>query len=283
MSGIVWLASFPKSGNTWFRVFLQNLLAAKESPADINRLGLPIVSARKRFEHAVGLEASDLKPDEIARLRPQATEIMARTAKEPLVLKIHDAYRPADGDPPIVSATATACTVYLVRNPLDVAISWAHHRGQSLDRAIDDLCNPRFQLGGSVKRISQQLPQIIRDWSSHARSWMAAPVRMHVVRYEDLLTHPVDTFEAAVRFIGWPFDRPQIERAERFSRFDVISAQERETPFREKSPRTNRFFRQGRSGMWQTLLTPAQVDRVVEAHADVMHRFGYLTDDQEPL
>ena len=38
MSGIIWLASYPKSGNTWFRVFLTNLLEEKDQPADINDL-----------------------------------------------------------------------------------------------------------------------------------------------------------------------------------------------------------------------------------------------------
>ena len=112
---------------------------------------------------------------------------------------------------------------------------------------------------------------------------MDAPVRLHVIRYEDLKTRPVETFEAVVRFLGWPHDRAQIERAERLSRFDVVQAQERDVPFCEKSPRTRRFFRQGRSGAWRDVLTPAQVDHLVRSHGDVMRRFGYLSEDGCPL
>jgi aryl sulfotransferase len=68
-SGIIWLASYPKSGNTWLRVFLTNYLRDGDQPADLNDLdGGPIASARLAFEEAVGVEASDLTQAEIERL-----------------------------------------------------------------------------------------------------------------------------------------------------------------------------------------------------------------------
>ncbi|MEJ2083836.1 MAG: sulfotransferase, partial [Acidobacteriota bacterium] len=39
MTGIVWLASYPKSGNTWLRAFLMNFLDPGKRPVDINQLG----------------------------------------------------------------------------------------------------------------------------------------------------------------------------------------------------------------------------------------------------
>ena len=72
MNGIIWLASYPKSGNTWFRVFLTNLRGEEDGPAQINKLGsTPIASARGIFDDEAGIEASDLTPDEIDRLRPE--------------------------------------------------------------------------------------------------------------------------------------------------------------------------------------------------------------------
>ncbi len=70
---IVWLASYPKSGNTWMRAFLSNYLADGDKPVDINSLdtGGPIASARTIFDEAVGVEASDLTQDEIERYRPR--------------------------------------------------------------------------------------------------------------------------------------------------------------------------------------------------------------------
>ena len=67
---IIWLASYPKSGNTWMRTFLTNYWRDAAEPVDINSLeGGPIASARRVFDDAVGVEASDLTPAEIERLR----------------------------------------------------------------------------------------------------------------------------------------------------------------------------------------------------------------------
>lgn len=279
MNGIIWLASFPKSGNTWFRIFLHNLHEPDEAPIDINALGFPVISLRNLFERAVGVEASDLTPDEVTRMRAPACAVMARRARGALLFKIHDAYRPTDDAQPVVSTEVTSGAIYLIRNPLDVAVSWAHHRRISIAGAVDELCDPAMKLSGDTGRLSTQLRQIVRDWSGHVRSWLEAPFPVHVVRYEDLLDRPVETFEAAVRFIGWPHDRAAVEQAERHSRFDVLASQERKAAFREKSPRTQRFFRKGQRGGWRTVLTAEQVQRVVTAHGDMMRRFGYLPDD----
>ena len=55
MGGIYWLASYPKSGNTWFRAFLCNLQEDGEEPADINDLATGgIASARGWLDEVLG-------------------------------------------------------------------------------------------------------------------------------------------------------------------------------------------------------------------------------------
>ncbi|MCP5028332.1 MAG: sulfotransferase domain-containing protein, partial [Actinomycetia bacterium] len=82
MKPIVWLASYPKSGNTWFRTFLANLLRDDEDPVDINELRTgSIASARNPFDIHTGLEASDLTQDEIDLLRPGVYRRMAEMAE----------------------------------------------------------------------------------------------------------------------------------------------------------------------------------------------------------
>ena len=67
---IVWLASYPKSGNTWMRAFLTALLNPEKSGLDINNM-VPstIASSRQLFDEMSGVSASDLLPDEIDRLK----------------------------------------------------------------------------------------------------------------------------------------------------------------------------------------------------------------------
>ena len=82
---IVWLASYPKSGNTWLRAVLTNYLRDDREPASINALvGGPVASDRETFSEIVGLDSSDLTPEEILRHRPLFHELLARELAQEL-------------------------------------------------------------------------------------------------------------------------------------------------------------------------------------------------------
>ena len=137
MSGIFWLASYPKSGNTWFRIFLTNLLREACAPADINDLKeSPYASARAMFDEFTGIEASDLCADEIDRLRPELYRYLADHAEGPFFMKIHDAYTLVADNQPLIPTAASTGALYFIRNPLDVAVSFAHHSGWDYDTKL---------------------------------------------------------------------------------------------------------------------------------------------------
>ena len=93
MNGIVWLASYPKSGNTWFRAFAANLRSDSDEPVDINSLRTgSIASARRVFDEFSGVEASDLTAVESESLLPKVYLRMAEEATETEYYKVHDAY-----------------------------------------------------------------------------------------------------------------------------------------------------------------------------------------------
>ncbi len=105
---IVWLASYPKSGNTWFRVFLSNLLNKSDQPADINNLyTTPIASSRELFDEATGLSSSELTSEEIDLLRPHVYEFISRTSSELQYQKVHDAWQITKSGEPMFSDTIT--------------------------------------------------------------------------------------------------------------------------------------------------------------------------------
>ena len=64
---LVWLASYPKSGNTWTRLFLSQFLTGSVDPVDLNAIDLhgSISSSRPSFDEVVGLPSSDLTDDEV--------------------------------------------------------------------------------------------------------------------------------------------------------------------------------------------------------------------------
>lgn len=284
MGGIYWLASYPKSGNTWLRTFLRNLIEDGDQPADINDLKTGnIASSRGWLDEVLGFDTAELDPDEVDRLRPVVYRWSLRD--DPIGYhKIHDAYTTTLDGEPLVSREATLGALYLLRNPLDVAPSYANHNHSSIDDAITRMSAPDHALCKSRKSLPNQVRQRLLTWSEHVLSWVDAPaLNVEVIRYEDLLNDPLATFTRAARFLQLPDDTARIEKAIRFSDFKVLARQEEEQGFRERPPKTERFFRQGKSGDWRDRLTPEQVARIVAGQGEVMRRFGYLNAAGEPV
>lgn len=280
MKGIVWLASYPKSGNTWFRVFLANLLQDAARPVDINRLPGKLFASRPWFDRVLGWESAELTEAELRVVRLDVQAACARAGGA--VFKVHEAFaHPRDGQP-LFSPPATRAVLYFVRHPLDVVVSYAHHRGESLEAIIARMNDPETTLATEPDLAARQLPQPIGHWSGHVRSWVDAPgLPLQVLRYEDLLAQPHARFGEACRFAGFPAEPARVARALEHARFETLQRQEEGGGFRE-SFRGNRFFRQGRAGGWREVLSPAQVAAIVQTHGDVMRRFGYLNADGTP-
>jgi len=278
MKGIVWVASFPKSGNTWFRAFLTNLRSESDRPADINQLDHYNFAARRIFDAALGWETSDLSPESINRLRLPVQEVLAR--EEDGFFKVHEAFVHPETGEPLFAMGATRAALYFIRNPLDVAISYSQHIGQDIDAAIKRMNDRMAHLAAKTTEIHAQLLQPLGDWSSHVRSWVDAPgLRVQVLRYEDMLAKPHETFTAACRFAGLPDDPSRVAKALEYSSFKELQRQEKAKGFREATASERQFFRHGRAGIWREVLSAAQIDSIVRAHGEVMRRFGYLNLD----
>ncbi len=285
---ILWLASYPKSGNTWFRVFLTNLIRNSDEPADLNSLEpARIASSRTLFDEHAGVESSDLTEDEIERLQSrvfEAVSVKNENCAEPVVMKIHDAFTLNSKGEPLVSPKATRKALYLIRNPLDVAVSYAHHVACHIDTAIEHMADETHFFNQSKKRINNQFRQRLLSWSRHVESWVdGLGPYIHLLRYEDMIRAPLETFTRAVRFAQLPDDAKRIQKAILFSDIRELQRQEKTRGFKEKSPKASSFFRKGTCGSWRESLTPEQALRIIEKHRTVMRRFGYLDNNDEPV
>lgn len=280
MSRIVWLASYPKSGNTWLRAFLANFQAPGDRPADINNLRVGGISSdRHAADDALGVECSDLTPQELELYRPAVYRDIANRTDKELFVKVHDAYTFNSEAEPLFPADVTRAAVYLVRNPLDVAVSFAHHENRTLDDTIDRMSRETLTLAEHHDRLHFQLPQRLRSWSQHVLSWLdqrAIPVRL--MRYEDMYRRPVEEFTETVRFIGLDVDVERVRRAVACSSFETLRQQELAHGFKEKPFGAISFFRGGAVGGWREALTETQVERLVYDHGAVMRRLGYLRE-----
>ena len=280
MKKLVWIASYPKSGNTWFRVFLSNLFNPTDAPADINNLErTPIASSRNYFDEFSGINSSELSHDEIDNLRPAVYEEIARNSKTLQFLKIHDAYTSLPSGDMLIPAAVTKGVIYIIRNPLDVAVSFAHHSACSPDKMIRLMNDDNHSFCSRNDMLMTQLRQKLLSWSAHVLSWTEQVLMpVHIMRYEDMLANPLLAFTKALAFLEIPFTSEQIQKAVAFSSFDILRQQEEKNGFKEKTIKSVYFFRKGKAGSWREELSVEQQQIIIDNHAMVMKKFGYLTE-----
>ena len=291
--GIFWITGYPKSGSTWLRAVLTNYLQDGDEGASINALvGEWGVSSRGNFDELIGLDSADLRPDEVAFHLPRFRELLADTLsvrrqrdcaggggpRSPHFAKTHEAFQGPSGGARF-SPAGTAGAVYLVRNPLDVAVSYAHHLQWSVDRTLERMANPAAHEVPAVRRIRTLLPNPLRTWSEHAASWLEQKtLPTCVAHYEDLLADPCAGFGRIVRFAGLEWQAERLARAIDHAAFPRLRAQEAEQGFNERQQTAPNFFRAGVAGGWRDVLTRSQVQAVVGAHGPMMARLGYLRE-----
>ncbi|MGO1119946.1 sulfotransferase domain-containing protein [Rhodovibrionaceae bacterium A322] len=274
MGALIWLASYPKSGNTWMRAFLHNMLRNPDKPIPINEIdrftiGDANIGWYNRFTSKKG---DELSLEDLAELRPKVHRAFTTAFPDSVFVKTHS-YMGESCGTPLITMEVTAGAIYVVRNPLDVTISFADHFGLTIDKAIEAMSRP----GGHSKPTESAVVEFINGWSQHVQSWTQIPnPALHVVRYEDMTNKPLQTFRKITKFLGVNPSDERISKAIRFSSFKELQKQEKETGFVERSENQKAFFRKGGTGGWRKKLTDEQVRKIVKLHREQMNRFGYI-------
>jgi hypothetical protein len=251
----------------------------EEIDLDLNDLSTGnIASSREWVEAGLGFDISELSHDQIDVLRPYAYSHISRQLCEPGYHKTHDAYTHASTGEPLFPLEATAGVLYIVRNPLDVAVSFAGHMNCTFDESIASMSKQDFAFCGKPFGIANQLRQRLLDWSAHVESWLDSGLPIQVVRYEEMRQKPLETFTAVAKYLGLPCDQVAISNAIALCDFDRLKEKEKQTGFREKPAKAKAFFRKGIVGDWRSSLTADQAKAVLSDHGRVMERLGYTAE-----
>jgi hypothetical protein len=274
MGNIVWLASYPKSGNTWLRAFLANLIANRNEPVQLNDLRqfCDDESLPERYANLAGKPARELDFAAVSRLRPQVHSTIAAAHPRTVFVKTHNPAIYPEQDP-VHNPAVTAAAIYVVRNPLDVVVSMAPHFGLSIDEAIEFMGH---EDAGSPNE-DHFIGQWLGSWSSHVAGWSEQKFhRVLFLRYEDMLDKPAKAFGKVAKLVAPTADAARVERARRHASFRTLAQLEQRDGFIECSHKTERFFRNGRTGTWREALTREQATRIVARHRQQMARFQYV-------
>jgi hypothetical protein len=274
LKSIVWLASYPKSGNTWSRIFLANYLLGSLEPIPINqvhRIGIgDSVANAYRIVNGGRYDPMDVMGH--LRLRERVLRGIVNNGADMNFVKTHNAKDRAFGVE-LILPRYTRAAVYILRNPLDVAVSYARHYGQMPSQAAESISRPDNTTSADPTSVKQYLG----NWSDHVTGWTdTTEFPVHVMRFEDMKADPQKAFAGLLRFLAIPNEPERLERAVRFSSFDEMKRQESVTPFIERSTNLDRFFHTGETGQWKAALSREDVAFLRERHGKVMAKYGYL-------
>jgi len=266
MGKIVWLASYPKSGNTWLRAFLHNYIARPDSPQSINDLTAftAVESAAAFFRQP----NETLTTEQTQHLRPAVHESLTKLHDDLVFIKTHNA-NVAVHEIPLCTPAQTAGAIYILRDPRDVALSYAAFTGKPVNDIITFMANPRAANRANEKQVFE----LLSSWSNHVESWASTPKTL-ALRYEDLLADPARHFGRIIHYLGGEDEPERLARAIEFSNFKTLSQQERMHGYNAGSDKAP-FFRAGRAGQWREQLTLAQRLRIETDHAAMMRKFDY--------
>jgi hypothetical protein len=224
-----------------------------------------------RYEDLAGRKIDPISAADVAPLRPRVQASIANRRGLSLV-KTHNTRR-FDSGYPLINSEATAGAVYIVRNPLDVAVSYARHRDYTIDRTIDQMA--RF---GIINPPTEGMVYWVPStWSDNVESWTAEKnAATLVLRYEDLTERPEEGFGRLAAHLHLRPSPEQVRMAVAAASFANLRRAEQRHGFTERPLAEGQFFREGRTGAWREYLSPEQVARIVSAHGVQMARFGYV-------
>jgi hypothetical protein len=269
MRKVHWLGSYPKSGNTWVRLFLA---AYRYGVANINQAAELMKGDNNlpAYQAASPVPINSATTHEALGLRYAALmHLVSQHAVDPVILKTHNAAATLNGVE-LIWEPITEASVYLVRDPRDVALSYSRHVGKSVDDTIE-------LMGQELARTTThdtEVAHFLSSWSNHVESWLAKD-NVTVIRYEDLLKDPVPGFVEIVKAVGYDLDEERVAAAVDAVAFDKLKQQEKAHGFLEASRKNSSFFHKGKAGRWRDTLTAEQVARIEQDHGKMMQLCGY--------
>lgn len=278
---IIWIASFPKSGNTWMRLLLAHLFLPRDKEIDINSINLFTLSDQRQdfYDKANGGPFRTEDPAVWIRMRQKAVRLIAASKPPHHFVKTHARIARVEGFP-LIPPDVTAGAIYMLRNPFDVAISYARHMSVSIDESIALMADPDTTNGRATGIL-----ELVGRWDHHSRDWLGAPgLRLHKLRYEDLLTETEAEMRRLLGFLGAKVTDGDLRRAIRKTRFSELQKQEKQKGFKERPPQMKQFFHSGTAGGWREKLTPEQIGRIREEFADAIEQhYPELMDESADL
>ena len=192
---IIWIASYPKSGNTYIRSFLTSYYFSKKGKFDFNLLSNIPQFPSIRFSKKDFLSFKDAAKNWIAN----QNFFFDKTKN--FFLKTHNSLDKFDNIE-FTTSDQTVGAVYIVRDPRNVITSMCHHYSFSLDYALEKMLDLNASLSEKASNGDCSNFTFLGSWAEHYKSWKNnKKFEVLIIKYEDLKDKKEEMFEKIIRFI----------------------------------------------------------------------------------
>jgi len=266
---IIWLASYPKCGNTYIRAFLSHYIYDHSDYFSFNNL-----KKIKRFESkntftSVKKFISNNNNYIVYSLEVQR-ELIKKLPQEQLIFKTHHFFGSIN-EFEFTNEQNTLLFIYLVRDPREVLISYSKHSGIGIDEMLSILTHD--------KQINRSGYETLVNWGQNYRSWKSfKSVPSYFIKFEDLVQNPYEIFESIIlflsRYTNIVFDKNKINKIIELISFQNLQKAENKFGFDESH--YSKFFRSGKTDSWKKILSLDQIRRVEKKFNKEMVELEYL-------
>lgn len=283
MKKIIWISSYPKSGNTWICYFLSNYFFNKKR----EELRFEVLNHIDKFppyrnKHMNNIVDKKLVKKSLWNISKYWLKIQSEIVKsqnEFIFLKNHNALLSIGGDD-LTNEIFSLGAIYIVRDPRDVVVSYSNFlRDLNIPQTIDRVISKELFCHASNKKTKFLDIEITGSWKLNYTSWRDALSKMPriIIKYEDLLN---DTYETKLKILNFlsklldfKIDIDQLNFSIEQSDFNRLKKIENLYGFHGGE---NKFFNSGKTGQWKQNLSQEQSDGIENAFREEMVELGYL-------
>ena len=278
---IIWLASYPKSGNTWVRQFLASLIYSNREKSGLDKLGFIMqYPKRDQFEKLV----TDLNDfNQIKKNWINSQDLINSDNKVKIFKTHHVLYRL--GEDIFTNQKNTLGAIYVVRDPRNVISSILYHFNLScIEEALNFIKEEKKFIGNLKNKVNYPLHTLIGSWKTNYNSWKLIGKNFLLVRYEDLILNPNSEFRKIANhitsIINIRFTEEQIKKSIEESSFKNMSSLEDKNGFleviKDSENKKKKFFNLGPKNNWKEILDKKYVDEIENSFNDEMKELGYI-------
>ena len=280
---IIWIASYPKSGNTWLRSLISSYFFTDDGVFDFELLkNIPSYPSPPFFEK---YPDKFNKPEATAKYWIPEQERINKNNNKLIFLKTHNALCKING----YSFTDTKNSlgaVHIIRDPRNVISSISNHYQIDLDEALKFMKTPNKAI--FVKKDQRYLGfNALFSWSSNNKSWSECQkFPILTIKYEDLEKETFETFKKVFEFIKKvsklkeDFNQKKAEVAIKNCNFEKLQKLEKEKGFYEAISKKNssekiKFFNLGNKNNYKDLLNKNLIDEINLFYKDELKKYNY--------